>query len=145
MTQFLNLIATLSAAFFAGGATYVSLAEHPARLADPAIALRQFQLSYPRAARWQASMAALCLLTAVVATWLGAGWWCAIGGLAVGAVIPFTLIVMKPLNHRLLDQTIPLTTAEAAALLRRWGQLHWVRSLLGALGLLILLASNGVR
>ncbi|HLW70559.1 MAG TPA: hypothetical protein VKS22_08035 [Candidatus Binataceae bacterium] len=83
------MIATLSAAFFAGGATYVALAEHPARMADPAIALRQFQLSYPRAARWQASIAALCLVAALPAAWLGAGWWCAIGGVAVGLAIPF--------------------------------------------------------
>jgi hypothetical protein len=145
MVQLFKLIATLSAAFFAGGAVYVSIAEHPARIADPAIAVRQFQLSYPRAARWQASMAALCLITALLAAWFGAGWWCAIGGLAVGAVIPFTLIVMLPTNHRLLDTTVPRSSAEVAVLLRRWGRLHWFRSLLGVIGLLILLASNGVR
>jgi hypothetical protein len=138
------MIATLSAAFFAGGATYVSLAEHPARMADPAIAIRQFQLSYPRAARWQASMAAACLITALLAASVGAGWWCALGGVAVGAAIPFTLIVMMPINHRLLDSTIPLSSAEATILLVRWGRLHWVRSLLGVVGLLILLVSNGV-
>jgi hypothetical protein len=144
MEELAELIATLSAALFAGGAVYVSVAEHPARVADPAMAQREFQLSYPRAARWQGSMAALCLVTAIAATWFGGGWWCAVGGLAVGAVIPFTLIVMMPINHRLMDQTVPLTSAQVSALLRRWGWLHWVRSLLGVIGLLILLISSGV-
>jgi hypothetical protein len=41
---------TLCAALFTGGALYISLVEHPARMADMAIALREFRHSYKRAA-----------------------------------------------------------------------------------------------
>jgi hypothetical protein len=135
----LRLLAEISAALFAGGALYVSLAEHPARIADPANARREFQLSYRRAAPWQASLAAICFLTAVLASLLGGSWKIAIGGLAVGAVIPFTLLIMLPTNHRIVGDAV-LSSDETVALMRHWGRLHWVRSVLGVVGLFILLA-----
>ena len=136
----LRFAAVLSAALFTGGALYVSVAEHPARMADPATARREFQHSYPRAAPWQASCAGICLLTAVLAALMTHAWPIAIGGIAVGAVIPFTLLVMLGTNHRILDEKSELNLNETTALLRSWGRLHWVRSILGLIGLLIILA-----
>ncbi|HLW70558.1 MAG TPA: hypothetical protein VKS22_08030 [Candidatus Binataceae bacterium] len=52
---------------------------------------------------------------------------------------------MMTVNRRLLDRATALAPAEAAALLVRWGRMHWVRTLLGIVGLLILLVSNGAR
>lgn len=54
-------------------------------------------------------------------------------------VIPFTLVVILPTNKRLLDPGLDRSSAEAAALLARWGQLHAVRSVLStvAFGLLV--------
>jgi hypothetical protein len=51
----------------------------------------------------------------------------------LGLVIPFTLIVILPTNKRLLDPGLDRSSAEAAALLARWGRLHAVRSVLSAL------------
>src|SRR6266511_3688413 len=71
-------------------------------------------------------------------TALGA-WWRAghtgllAGGLLLGAVVPFTLLGISPTNRRLLAPSLDPESAEAAALLRRWGRLHAVRSALGAL------------
>jgi hypothetical protein len=64
-------------------------------------------------------------------------WAWALGGLAVGAAIPLTLVLIMPTNRRLLG-TDPLSQEEAARLLDRWGGLHWGRSVLGMLGLLIM-------
>jgi hypothetical protein len=142
MVPMLRFGAVLSAALFTGGALYVSLAEHPARMADPVTARREFQHSYPRAAPWQASFAGICFLTAVLAALLTHAWPIAIGGIAVGAVIPFTLLVMMGTNHRILDEKSELNLNEATALLRSWGRLHWVRSILGLVGLIIMLAND---
>jgi hypothetical protein len=57
MEPMLKVIATLCAALFTGGALYVSLVEHPVRMADMAIALREFRHSYRRAAPWHVSAA----------------------------------------------------------------------------------------
>ena len=142
MEPMLKVIATLCAALFTGGALYVSLVEHPVRMADMAIALREFRHSYRRAAPWQASTAVICFMTAVLLSALTTEWWWAIGGLMVGAVVPFTLLVMLPTNKHLLDEKAQLNPDEATSLLEHWGQLHWVRSILGTLGLMVLLAKD---
>lgn len=54
------------------------------------------------------------------------------GGLLLGAVVPFTLLVIFPTNRRLLDPSLDSASGEAATLLRRWDRLHAVRSVLGA-------------
>jgi hypothetical protein len=82
------------------------------------------------------------LSTAVLLSALTTEWWWAIGGLTVGAVVPFTLLVMLPTNKHLLDEKARLNPNEATSLLEHWGQLHWVRSILGTLGLVVLLAKD---
>ena len=57
------------------------------------------------------------------------GW----GALLILAVIPVTLIVIRPTNKRLLQPGRDLASAETRELLTRWGRLHAIRSVL-ALG-----------
>jgi len=83
---------------------------------------------------WQQSL--LCSITA----WLtGATFWWLVGGVALGAVIPFTLIVILPTNKQLLSPTLDKQSVEAHRLLARWGRLHAVRSVLSAVALLLFL------
>jgi hypothetical protein len=59
-------------------------------------------------------------------------------------VVPYTLVVIRPTNDRLLDPALGPDTPEAQRLLRRWGSLHWVRtglSLVALVWMLRLLAS----
>ena len=74
------------------------------------------------------------------ATLGGQGW--LTGGLLLAALIPYTLIVIRPTNQRLLDPTLSTRPVEAAALLCRWGRLHSVRALVGGVALGLLLASR---
>jgi uncharacterized membrane protein len=86
----------------------------------------------------QASLAALGCLAAVVA-WLQRGHASLlIAGLLLGAMIPFTLIVILPTNKRLLAPGLDPERAEAMVLLARWGRLHAVRTVAGAVAFLIL-------
>ncbi len=139
MAVTLQWLATFSAAVFAGGALYISIVEHPARMkAGIAVAMAEFRQMYGRAAPWQASAAAISLVAGVLSAFLTADYTWALGGLAVGAVIPFTLIAMLGITRRLLD-THPARD-DAAALLARWGRLHLVRSVLGTTGFIVLLS-----
>jgi len=73
---------------------------------------------------------ALASFVAGVAVWLmggGVGW--LVGAVLVGAVGPFTIVIM-PTNHRLLATGRNLGSAETRALLKKWGKLHAVRTLL---------------
>ena len=135
-----ELIATLCAGLFAGAAIYITLVEHPARLeCGTELAATEFGPSYRRATLMQASLAAVGLASAIVAWIQGRGPIVLVGGLLLGTVIPFTLLVILPTNKRLLDPGLDRRSAEAAALLERWGRLHAVRSVLSAVafGLLV--------
>lgn len=127
-------LATLCAGLFAGAAVYITFVEHPARLeCGTELAAREFGPSYRRATLMQASLAAVGLAAALVAWVRGRGLAVLIGGLLLGVVIPFTLLVILPTNKRLLDPGLDRSSAEAGALLGRWGQLHAVRSVVSAL------------
>jgi hypothetical protein len=137
MESAVELITLVAAGVFAGGALYVSLAEHPGRVeAGVEVALSQFEGSYRRAAPWQGATAAVSLIAGVVATVLSGDWQWAVGGALVGAAIPVTLLAIMPVNRRLhgLARAGGCAGDDAAALLARWGRLHSVRSALGVLG-----------
>ena len=139
MNQMLLLVATGCAGLFAGGALYVSLVEHPARLScDPAVALAEFGPSYRRSSRLQSGLATICFITAVLAAFRGAGHGVFIAAILIVAVVPFTLLVIMPTNDRLQSPTLN-PGPEASALLTRWGRLHAVRTVLGLASFLVLL------
>ncbi len=126
-----TLVAILACALFAGAAVYINLVEHPARLScGTEIAARQWAPSYKRATVMQASLA-LIATAAGIARWAqtGSGVWLG-GALAIGAVVPVTLVVILPTNKRLLEPGRDLASSETKALLETWGRLHAIRSVL---------------
>jgi Domain of unknown function (DUF1772) len=140
MRQIAEFIAVLSCALFSGAAVYITLVEHPARMqCGVELAATEFAPSYRRATVMQATCAAVGLLSSVAAWLAGATIWWLVAGVLLGAVIPFTLIVILPTNKRLLDPTLDKRSAEAERLLARWGRLHAVRSVLSGLALLLYL------
>ncbi|HZM26631.1 MAG TPA: DUF1772 domain-containing protein [Gemmatimonadales bacterium] len=132
--------ATLLCTLFTGAAIYINLVEHPARLSvGTEAAARQWAPSYRRATVMQATLAVSAAAAGVV-TWLhgeGIAWlW---GGFVMLAIVPFTLLVIRPTNDRLLAQGRDLASAETRQLLERWGWLHGVRSALGLVASVIYL------
>ncbi len=139
-----ELIATLCSGLFAGAAIYINVVEHPARVeCGTALAVTEFAPSYRRAAVMQASLAALGCLAAVAAWAQGRGGLVLIAGLLLGSVVPFTLVVIRPTNRRLLDPALDRASSEAAWLLVQWGRLHTVRSLASGLAFALLLIHLG--
>ncbi len=140
MSTLLAVVATCFSGLFTGAALYVSLVEHPARLeCGPALAVTEFAPSYHRAARMQASLACLGFLSAAAAWLMGASAWWLVGGLILAANIPYTLIVIFPINKQLLDPSLDKDSPQALQLLGQWGRLHRVRSLLGLMSFLFFL------
>src|SRR5207245_8430855 len=100
----LSLLATVCAGLFSGAAIYVNLVEHPARLrCGTELAVKEFGPSYRRGTMMQASLAlAGCALG--VAAWAHSGdRTVLIAAVLLGAVVPFTLIVLLPTNKQLLN------------------------------------------
>lgn len=134
------IAALVCATLFTGAALYISLVEHPARLALPdGPLLAQWQPSYRRALPIQSGLAvaggAAGLITGAV---LGDWQWFA-GSIVLLANWPFTLIVMMRDNKRLMALAEGQAGAESRAMLVQWGRQHAVRGALGA-GAVVLFA-----
>jgi len=141
MLAVLQFIAVLSSAIFAGAAIYINVAEHPARMGcDTKTAVTVWAPSYKRAYVMQASLAALSFISGVAIWLLSGGIMWLLAAVLIGAVIPFTLIVIMPTNHKLLAPDRDLNSAETRELLVKWGNLHAVRSILSLIALVIYVA-----
>ena len=103
------------------------------------VALSEWAPSYKRATVMQASLAVLGFVFSVVAWLAGAKIWVLVAGILLVLVAPFTLIVIKPTNNRLLYLNAEKDAEEAKMLLNRWNKLHLVRSVLSLAALIILL------
>lgn len=137
-----KFVAALCCAIFCGAAIYINWVEHPARMeCGSELAATEFAPSYRRATIMQASLAVIGLLCALAAWLTGAGTAWLVGGVLLGLVVPFTLVVIRPTNQRLLDASLDKRSALARELLQRWGRLHAVRSLL-SLGALIIFLTH---
>jgi Domain of unknown function (DUF1772) len=103
------------------------------------LAITQWGPSYKRATVMQAGLAAIGLLSATGAWMLGAeGSWL-IGGILLGLVIPFTLIVILPINRKLVTPDLAKESLDIRRLLDRWARLHAVRSVLSFSSFLVFL------
>ena len=138
--MWISVIATMCAGLFAGAAIYVNTVEHPARLyCGTELALREFGPSYRRATVMQAFLAIMGCITGLWSAWTHGDGWLAVGAMLLGAAVPFTLVVIVPINHKLIDPALDPRSQEATRLLVRWGRLHAVRSASSSIAFLVFL------
>ena len=137
--------ALVVAALFAGAALYVNVAEQPARLMlDDRSALIQWKPAYERGFAMQAPLALIGFLLGLLAWWQTGDWRWLVGGLILVANWPYTLLGIMPTNRRLMAIDAAQAGPESRAVLRKWGNLHAVRTALGFGATLIFLwASSG--
>ena len=134
-------LATACAGVFFGAAVYINFVEHPARVScGVELAVREFAPSYQRAAVMQGALAVLGCLIGILAAWLLRDATIAAAAILLGAVVPFTLIVIFPTNRRLLDPALDAKSPLAAELLAHWNRLHAVRSALSGVAFALFLA-----
>ena len=128
-----ELVALVVATLFAGAALYITLVEHPARMGlEDGPLLAQWQPSYKRALPIQASLAILGGAAGILAWYVHREWQWLAGSLFLLANWPFTMLVIMPTNKRLMAMHPQHAGSESRDLLRRWANLHGVRSLLGS-------------
>ncbi len=144
MINAFQFLAALSTCLFSGAAIYINLVEHPARMGcETKIAATVWAPSYKRATVMQATLAIIGLLAGIAMWLLGGGAIWLVGALFIGAVVPFTFIVIMPTNHQLMEPGRDLSSNETRGLLEKWGKLHGVRSALGLVASVIYIALLG--
>lgn len=142
IAQGVSLAAT---GLFAGAALFCSVVEVPAA-AETSTAFHYafFPHMYKRAAKFQGGLAFLGSHAAMIAAAKAASssdklnWRAA--GLLLGAVWPWTVFVMMPLNKKIITQS-EKDASQQQAQLSRWSQLHWVRTGLSLTSLAVMVAT----
>ena len=135
-----GFLALIGAAIFTGAALYVNVAEQPARLLlDDRALLTEWKPSYKRGAAMQAPLALLGCLLGLIAWWQTSHPGFLVGAIAMIAPWPWTLIGIKPTNDALLATESDQSGPQVRALVVKWGTLHSVRTVFGALATLAFL------
>lgn len=130
----IGLLALIVAAVFTGAALYVTVAEHPARLTlDDRALLTQWKPSYKRGFAMQAPLALAGCLLGLIAWWQTGFLAFLVGALLIVANWPWTLLGVMPTNNILMATDGANANAQTRELIVKWGGLHAVRSVLGAL------------
>jgi hypothetical protein len=126
-------LALIVAALFTGAAVYVNAAEQPARLTlDDRAMLAEWKPAYKRGFAMQAPLALIGFVLGVIAAYVQSDWRWLFGAAVLLANWPFTLIVIMPVNNRLMAMDLADAGPESRALIKQWGKLHAVRSAFGA-------------
>jgi len=135
-------IALAIMAAFTGAALYINIVEHPARRVFlDADMLAQWQRSYPRARRMQASLVMAGFFFGMVGLlWTGKGLYLT-GSLFTCAIWVVTRKWIMPLNNTLMAMNADDANADTRALLEKWNILHVVRAGLGILAVLSFFAA----
>jgi len=134
--MFFEVVSFIFTGLFAGVALYISFVEQPARLAaSTQVALAEWRFSYRRAAYLQVVLAAVGVLSAIAAFYLGRGVSVFVAGMLLAIVMAWTLVVVMPVNRQLLDPARVSTTSDTDVLLKKWGRLHLIRTIAALLSL----------
>ncbi|HEY2120543.1 MAG TPA: DUF1772 domain-containing protein [Candidatus Acidoferrum sp.] len=130
-------LALLIAGLFTGAACYINFAEQPARLRlDDGALLAEWKFAYKRGFAMQATLAFLGFLLGMLAWYLRSKVEFAIGAVLLVANWPWTMLVMMPVNKKLMKTPPENAGRETRALLLKWNRLHAARTILGSLSAL---------
>jgi hypothetical protein len=128
-----GLLALTTAALFAGAAIYVSVVEQPARLdLESSAMLKQWQESYPRASIMQAGLAIISCVLGLLAFMFSYDWRWLLGAALIILPWPYTMFLIMPTNKILKSRSPAQANEDTRSLVRQWGLLHAVRTILGA-------------
>jgi Domain of unknown function (DUF1772) len=133
-------VALVVAAVFAGAALYVNIAEQPARLSlDDRALLSEWKPAYKRGFAMQAPLAIVGFLLGLLAWW-ETGIWAWLGGaIVLIANWPYTLVVIMPVNNRLMETDPTAASTDSRRLIEKWSRQHAVRTGLGFAAVLLFL------
>ena len=93
----------------------------------------------------QVPLALIGSLSALIAWRFEGGTAWLVGGLLLLLPVPLTLVVILPTNKRLESQELDPGSEEAGRLLRRWGRLHAIRSILSCAAFLVFLSALAMK
>lgn len=132
----LEVVSTVAAGIFVGGAVYINLVEHPARmtLPDTKSCHKEWMESFDRARVLQGRLALVSALSGAGAYYCNPkkGLPFLVGGGLVATIFPYTLFVLKPNSiDPIYDEEITNKKSESVVreTIDKWNSYHMVRSI----------------
>ena len=139
MQNAVEFVAVVACAAYFGATSYVTLVEHPARLACATeVAWAQWAQSVRRTPRY-AALALVAAAAGLIQGRLAVGSQWTWGSIILLAVVPFTVVAMLPTQRRLTAPTWDPASVETRTMLEQWGRRHAVRGWLGLAALTLFL------
>lgn len=148
----LEVLSTVAAGVFVGGALYINVVEHPARmtLSDTKACHKEWMESFDRAKVFQSRLALVSALSGAGAYYCNPkkGLPYLIGGGLLASIFPYTKFILKPNSiDPIYDKDI--TSKKSEGVIRetidKWNSYHMVRSFISLpvfVGFVTYLASN---
>lgn len=136
----IEILAIFLCGTFFGAAIYISMAQHPATMKTGIpFAIQFFPPMYDLASRLQIALAVGGTLAGVMQWYLVRDPLWAVGAALLFFVIPFTIIILKPINDQLLDSNANRSDSDTEDLLNRWAPRHWLRSIASGMSFVVYL------
>ncbi|KAL7747307.1 hypothetical protein RI367_007361 [Sorochytrium milnesiophthora] len=132
----LRIVALGATSIFAGAALFISAVDAPVReQLPPAQARDSFQRFYPPSAKLQASMTTVAALSCASLAYSTDNNALYAAAAAMAGIVPFTVLLIKPMHNDPLLGTAKLTDAQIRQHLRGWRKMHLVRTVGSCLAL----------
>lgn len=134
---------TLMAMIFGYGfsATAVS---YPAMMASSReTAVSYFAPFFHKSAHLQMGLSLLVIPVSAVISYLTGNWWWLAGSLFLQVSGPYTILVLMPVNNRIMAKDADINSEQISKDLGSWGRLHFPRTVIAAV-IFILFASLAV-
>lgn len=133
----LEVVSTVAAGMFVGGALYINLVEHPARMtiADTKSCHKEWMESFDRAKVLQSRLALVSIVSGAGAYYCNPkkGLPFLVGGGLIATIFPYTLFILKPNSiDPIYDEEITSKKSESVVreTIDKWNSYHMVRSLI---------------
>jgi hypothetical protein len=129
MLQLFEFAALVACGLLTGANMYITTVVHPpGEKTGPELEVRFFRSTFHRAHVMQASLTILGLLFSIAASLVGAPRAWIVGAAILASVLLLTLIIIKPVNKKLLEPSLDCGSTRAQELISRWSRLHIFRS-----------------
>jgi hypothetical protein len=124
-----RMIAKLSATLFAANSLFINTIQHPARMSQSTtFAVTDFRLTFKRIAAQQSTLSLVGLVSGMISYYYQPSYQLLIPAIMMGAMIPYTLLLIFPINSELMNLKLEKEALRANYLLHRWLKLHTIRT-----------------